>query len=93
MSDPFSIWVRFQIYITVADPVGLRRGVHRLIVLGEAQSDKGIGMGGGIPLSLVGVWGTSPKKISENKAHLVNFGGISMHAWYNFGAPGSILTN
>ncbi len=46
----------------VADPVGLRRGVHRSI---ETPSDEEIGMGGGFPLSLVGVWGTSPKKISE----------------------------
>ena len=31
---------------------------HHSIDLGETPSDEGIGMGGGFPLSLVGVWGT-----------------------------------
>ncbi len=51
--------------LSVADPVGLRKGVHRSIDLCETPSDKGIDMGGGFPLSLVGIWGASPIKISE----------------------------
>ncbi len=50
------------ICLSVADPVGLRRGVHHSI---ETPNDEGICMDAGFPLSLVGVWGTAPKKISE----------------------------
>ncbi len=76
----------------MADPVGLRRGVHHSIDLGETPIDEGIGMGGGFPLSLVGVWGTSPKDISEKYCSIGEFW-WHFHAWYNFGTPGPILTN
>ncbi len=55
------------ILISIPTCGGFRRGVHRSIDFGETRSAKGKDMSDGFPLSLVGVWRTSPKKISENR--------------------------
>ena len=51
------------IRFTVADPLGLRRGVHCSIDLGETQRAEEKGMGGCSPLSLVGGLGDLPQEI------------------------------
>ena len=62
----------------VADPLELRRGLHRSIDLGETRSVEGKDMGGGFLLSLMGFGGPPPRKSQKNMAQMVNFGGISM---------------